>query len=430
MSKLEQQADWSLSQWLEYLEHQHHKEIDLSLERISRVANALCADRPGKIVITVAGTNGKGSTVRMLEEILRAEGYSVGTYTSPHFIHYNERVSVNGHALSDAEHCQAFAAVQAARGDTSLTYFEFGTLAAFWLLAQKALDFAILEIGLGGRLDAVNVIEPDISIVTAVGVDHVEFLGHDREQIGFEKAGIYRAGKPAICGDPNPPERLVAHAQQLGANLKMVDRDFRYIISDDLSSWQFNAGKWQLSGLPMPRLPLANAATVLAALAELAHVPSVTSIHAGLTKAQLPGRLQVIDEQTLTVLDVAHNPHAAAYLAQQLQQRWPGRPVRAVCGMLKDKDIVGTIASLANSISYWYCASIESARGLDAATLAAQVENVYAGDYSGQGGSPPIHSFTNVKSAYESARADAKPGEIVLCFGSFLTIQAIYQLGG
>lgn len=430
MSKLEQQADWSLSQWLEYLEHQHHKEIDLSLERISRVANALCADRPGKIVITVAGTNGKGSTVRMLEEILRAEGYSVGTYTSPHFIHYNERVSVNGHALSDAEHCQAFAAVQAARGDTSLTYFEFGTLAAFWLLAQKALDFAILEIGLGGRLDAVNVIEPDISIVTAVGVDHVEFLGHDREQIGFEKAGIYRAGKPAICGDPNPPERLVAHAQQLGANLKMVDRDFRYIISDDLSSWQFNAGKWQLSGLPMPRLPLANAATVLAALAELAHVPSVTSIHAGLTKAQLPGRLQVIDEQPLTVLDVAHNPHAAAYLAQQLQQRWPGRPVRAVCGMLKDKDIVGTIASLANSISYWYCASIESARGLDAATLAAQVENVYAGDYSGQGGSPPIHSFTNVKSAYESARADAKPGEIVLCFGSFLTIQAIYQLGG
>lgn len=438
MKTVDEQANWSLSQWLDYLEQQHHKEIDLGLERISLVANALCAARPGKTIITVAGTNGKGSTVRFLEEILRAEGHSVGTYTSPHFLHYTERVRLNGDVLSDEAHCQAFAAVQAARGDTSLTYFEFGTLAAFWLLAQHELDFAILEIGLGGRLDAVNVIEPDISIVTSVAIDHVDFLGNDREQIGFEKAGIYRPAKPAICGEPNPPLQLLAHAETLGAQLRRVNIDYTYQANfDDHPSWDFQAGEWQLKGLPLPNLPLANAATALAALAELPQRPSEDRVQTGLMDARLPGRLEVVSDEPLVILDVAHNPHAADYLAKQLQQRWPGRSIKAVCGMLKDKDVVGTISSLLPVVDAWYCASIPGARGLDADRLKASIEGAYAEHYqntpTGQevvDKAPMVATFASVKMAYESACTDAKPDEIVLCFGSFLTIQAIYQLEG
>ena len=438
MKTSEEQANWSLSQWLNYLEQQHHKEIDLGLERISLVANALCAARPGKTIITVAGTNGKGSTVKLLEEILRAEGYSVGTYTSPHFLHYAERVRLNGENLSDQAHCQAFAAVQAARGETSLTYFEFGTLAAFWLLAQQQPDFAILEIGLGGRLDAVNVVEPDISVVTSVAIDHVDFLGNDREQIGFEKAGIYRANKPAICGETDPPQTLIAHAKGIGAQLRKVNTDYSYQVNlDDPLSWNFQAHEWQPRGLPMPSLPLANAATALAALAELPRRPTERSIHAGLVGARLPGRLEVINEQPLVILDVAHNPHAAAYLAQQLQQRWPGRSVLAVCGMLNDKDVEGTVAKLMPVVNAWYCATTPGARGLVADSLAASIERVYAGlsreatmaPHSGDK-TYSVTRYASVKEAYERACADAKPHEIVLCFGSFLTIQAIYQLEG
>ena len=438
MKTIDKQADWSLGQWLDYLEQQHHKEIDLGLERISLVANALCAARPGNTVITVAGTNGKGSTVRFLEEILRAEGYSVGTYTSPHFLHYAERVRLNGKTLSEQAHCRAFAAVQAARAETSLTYFEFGTLAAFWLLAQHQPDFAILEIGLGGRLDAVNVIEPDISIVTSVAIDHVDFLGCDREQIGFEKAGVYRPNKPAICGEPDPPLRLLAHAHTIGSQLRKVNADYRYHVDlDSTRSWNFQTAQWQLRGLPLPSLPLANAATALAALAELPQLPSEASIRAGLTAARLPGRLEVVNERPVVILDVAHNPHAAAYLAQQLEARWPGRTVRAVCGMLKDKDVFGTVVKLVPVIDTWYCATTPGIRGLDAESLAMNIERAYAehsqepsmvgldGVKTGR-----VTNYASVKSAYESACGDAKLDEIVLCFGSFLTIQAIYQLEG
>lgn len=426
MNTVDDQANWSLNQWLGFLEQQHHKEIDMSLERISLVANALSADRPGKTVITVAGTNGKGSTVRFLEEILRADGLTVGSYTSPHFIHYNERVRVNGEVLDDAQHCRAFAAVQAARGEVSLTYFEFGTLAAFWLLAQHDLDVAVLEIGLGGRLDAVNVIEPDVSIVTSVGIDHIEFLGTDREQIGFEKAGIYRPNKAAICGDDNPPQRLIEHARNLNASLLRVGREYSYQSTLE-NGWDFSCGEWKLRQLPMPRLPLANAATALAALAQLPKVPSEASIREGLTRAQLPGRLEVISEQPLIILDVAHNPHAAQYLLTQLRQRWPERSVRAVCGMLKDKDIVGTVECLANDVAHWYCATTPGPRGLSGEALGTQIMSAAANVSSA---TPSVRHFANVKDAYESARTDASGDDIVLCFGSFLTIQAIYQLEG
>lgn len=429
MKTASQQHNWSLQDWLQYLEHQHHKEIDLGLERISKVANALSADRPAPTVITVAGTNGKGSTLRYLEQILLADGRRVGTYSSPHFIDYRERVRVNGLELDEAEHCAAFAAVEAARGEVSLTYFEFGTLAAFWLITRHQVEVAILEVGLGGRLDAVNLVEPDISVVTSVGIDHIEFLGDNRDQVGFEKAGIYRAGKPAICADPEPPQSLLVHAKNIGAQLILSGRDFNCNINAELqasaTSWNFEYAGWQQFQLPLPSLPLTNAATALTALAQLPHKPSRTSIEEGLKNATLPGRVEVFNSQPLVVLDVAHNPQAAAYLASQISQRWPQHKVRAVCAMLKDKDIEGTLACLMPVIDSWYLAPTPGPRGASAERIEAALEQ--------RAGEPQLKSaakkcFPSIKNAYQSALTDAEEGDLVLCFGSFLTIQAIYQL--
>lgn len=428
-------TNWSLDDWLSYLEQQHHKSIDMGLERISQVANALSADKPGKRVITVGGTNGKGSTVRFLEQILLAQGKQVATYTSPHFMHYRERVRINGQELDDAEHCAAFAAVEHARGDISLTYFEFGTLAAFWLIARHQVEFAILEVGLGGRLDAVNVVAPDISIVTSVGIDHIEFLGDNREQIGFEKAGIYRAGAPAICADPTPPASLIAHAHSIHAELIRVGREYDWLLHCDEEgnpvSWQFKRDEWILQQLPLPRLPVMNAAASLAALSTLDERPSLEAIKKGLRQASLPGRLEIFRQQPLIILDVAHNPHAAEYLSEQLRLRWPGYRVRAVCAMLKDKDIVGTLRCLAGTVDAWYCASTPGPRGYSGTSLQQNLyQLLHQQGSSCRAGTEHIHAYESVQNAYESALSDAETGDIVLCFGSFLTIQAIYELEG
>lgn len=413
---------WSLADWLRYLEQQHHTSIDLGLERIRQVADALFINKPAPQVVTVGGTNGKGSTVRFLEQILLADGCRTGTYTSPHFIHYNERVRVDGSELSDAEHCAAFAAVEAARGGVSLTYFEHGTLAALWLLKRAAVDVAILEVGLGGRLDAVNIVEPDVAAVTTVGIDHIDFLGDNREQIGFEKAGIYRQGKPAICADPEPPQRLLQQASAIGADLYCVGTDFTYSTAEQ--GWNFNSKDWSLCDLPKPTLPLVNAATALAVLCRLQQQPRREAVEQGLQRAQLPGRIEVREVRSnegrpvQVILDVAHNPHAASYLSQQLQERWPGRPVRAVCGMLKDKDIANTLGALSDRVAHWYLAALPGPRG--AAT--GQLEAVLDDDC--------VKAFASVQKAYENALADAEAGDIVLCFGSFLTIQAIYEVEG
>lgn len=412
--------DWSLHDWLSYLEQQHFKSIDLGLERICQVADALFIDKPAPHVITVGGTNGKGSTVRMLEQILLADGRRTGTYTSPHFLQYNERVRVSGEELSDAEHCAAFAAVEAARGDISLTYFEQGTLAALWLLKQAKVEVAILEVGLGGRLDAVNAIAPDIAVVTTVGIDHVDFLGDNREQIGFEKAGIYRSGKPAICADPEPPQRLLEHAQEIGAQLRLPGKDFDYETTEH--GWNFSSENWSLSNLPVPRLPLVNAATALAALTWLPQRPSHLSVVQGLQRARLPGRLEVRDSKAnplvQVILDVAHNPQAAEYLSQQLRTRWPQRRVHAVCGMLSDKDIDATLSVLKEQVASWYLAALPEPRGATAERLAVALNGAR------------ITTFASVQKAYKNALADAEAGDIVLCFGSFLTIQAIYEVEG
>ncbi|OFZ72732.1 MAG: bifunctional folylpolyglutamate synthase/dihydrofolate synthase, partial [Betaproteobacteria bacterium RBG_16_64_9] len=311
----------TLSEWLDYIERTHPAGIELGLERVARVRDALGLSFAGPI-ITVGGTNGKGSTCAMLDAILRAEGYRVGLYTSPHLLHFNERVRLSGVPVSDGELVLAFEAVEQARGDTPLTYFEFGTLAAWHIFATAPLDALVLEVGLGGRLDAVNAFEPDCAIVTRVSIDHVDYLGSSRESIGAEKAGIFRAGKPAICADPCPPGTLVAHAQAIGADLQQIGRDFSYV--GGLTQWRFNGRSGSRAGLAPPALrgatQLANAAACLAALDAMSkRLPvSMQAVRLGLATVELPGRFQVLPGRPSVVLDVAHNPDAAATLAANL----------------------------------------------------------------------------------------------------------------
>lgn len=409
---------WSLDDWLRYLEQQHPTAIDLGLERIRQVADALCVGRPAPAVITVGGTNGKGSTVRYMETILVEDGQRVATYTSPHFLRYTERVRVQGEELPESAHCEAFAAVEAARGDISLTYFEAGTLAALWLIARADVEVALLEVGLGGRLDAVNLVDADIAVVTSVAIDHCDYLGSDRESIGYEKAGILRSRKPAICADPEPPQRLLAHARSIGAALHLAGEDYQQTLSADSQCWSFQGNGWQLNGLPMTQLPWVNAATALAALSFLPRRPSLQAVKAGLADARLIGRLQILHQSPLVVVDVAHNPHAARYLAEQIEVRWPGRRVRAVCAMLADKDIEGTLSILRSSVSDWYFAPTSGPRGAPAERLQQALKDVSTA------------CFSSIEQAYKHALKDAEEGDLVLCFGSFVTIQAIYELEG
>lgn len=415
--QVSEQEQWNLAAWLEYLESIHHRPIDMGLERVRQVAEKLAILRPQATVITVGGTNGKGSTVRYLEQILLAAGYSVACYTSPHIQHYNERVRVNGAVLTDAEHAQAMLAIERARGDISLTYFEFGTLAAIWLCQQLQPQVILLEVGLGGRLDAVNIIDPDVAIVTSVGIDHVEFLGDNREDIGFEKAGIFRPQRPAICGDSQPPQRLLRHAEHIGAQLYCVGGDYQ--ASKGVETFEFRGPRQTWQNLPMPQLPFANALTALAALQLSGLTVPLTAVRAGLASAQLPGRMQVLQQQPLVVADVAHNPHAAAYLATELGQRYPGKRIVAICGMLRDKDCAGSLAALAPIVQQWYLASLPEPRGASAAVLAAAL-----------GSSANALQFNTVSAAFTQAAADVNADDVIVCFGSFVTVAAVQACMG
>ena len=409
------QAQWSLQQWLEYLENIHHRPIDMGLSRVQTVAEKLQLLTPAATVLTVAGTNGKGSTVRYLEQILLAAGYSVACYTSPHIHRYEERVRYNGAELNAAQHAQAFQAIEQARGEISLTYFEFGTLAAIWLCQQLQPQVIVLEVGLGGRLDAVNVIEPDVAIVTSVGIDHIEFLGDNREDIGFEKAGIFRTAKPAICGEPEPPQRLLQHAKSIGAQLSCVNQDF----SAERRALEFDfmgpINTWK--NLPIPSLPFVNAITALAAL-QLSGL-AITREHVieGLQVATLTGRMQQVASAPTVILDVAHNPQAASYLAHELAIRFPQQPIYAVCGMLRDKDHQATLAALQSLVKHWYLASLPGERGANAEQLA---------------GALPAASectlFTTPAEAFTQATADASKDSVIVCFGSFLTVAAVQDV--
>ncbi|MDH4133344.1 MAG: bifunctional tetrahydrofolate synthase/dihydrofolate synthase, partial [Gammaproteobacteria bacterium] len=402
------------------METLHPREIELGLSRVVTVRDHLGLAEPPFAIVTVTGTNGKGSTVAMLAQTLRAAGYRVGSYTSPHLFDYNERVHIAGRAASDAELCAAFERVEAARHDTPLTYFEFGTLAALDLFREHDLEIVVLEVGLGGRLDAVNAWDAEVSIVTSVGIDHTDWLGPDRESIGFEKAGIYRSGRCAICGDSDPPQSLVRHAREIGARLLQFGRDFT--VEREAGGWTWRHRDSVRPGLPVPAMrgdyQFQNAACVLMALACIAdRFPVKTAdIRAGLLTT-LPGRFQTLPGSPVRVFDVAHNPQAAGALAETLRvQPVPGRTI-AVCGMLRDKSIAEVVGVLAPLVSSWHVAGLTGSRGTSGQDMCDALK---AG---GVTSSVAVHS--DVLAAYAAALKEAAAADRIVVFGSFHTVGAI-----
>jgi dihydrofolate synthase/folylpolyglutamate synthase len=417
----------NLADWLSTLESRHPKAIDMGLERVAQVRDALGLrfDCP---VITVGGTNGKGSTCAMMEAILLQAGYKVGLYTSPHLVSFNERARVAGEIVTDDELVAQFAAVEAARGDVSLTYFEFTTLAILRLFAQAGLDAVILEVGLGGRLDAVNVIDADVAVVTSVDIDHTEYLGVTREQIGFEKAGIFRAGRPAICSDPVPPKSLIDHAEKIGADLWLLGRDFNY--SGDKQQWNYGGRNIRRNALGYPGLrganQLLNACAALAALEAVRdRLPlGAQEIRSGLAMVELPGRFQVLPGRPTVILDVAHNPHAAAALAQNLGNMGFHPYTYAVFGAMADKDIDGIIAHMKPHVDHWCVTDLPLARAASAADIAAKLSEAGV-DGSAADAEHSITAFASPAEAYANARGRAGENDRIAVFGSFLTVAGV-----
>lgn len=411
----------TLSDWLAYIEQQHPSAIAMGLERVREVAARLQIEAPAAHVIVVGGTNGKGSTVAFIEAIGRTAGWKVGTYTSPHLLRYNERVRIDGVEASDAQLVAAFVAVEAARGDTALTYFEFGTLAALWLLQQSALELAVLEIGLGGRLDAVNIIDADVAVITTVDIDHTDWLGEDREAIGAEKAGIIRGWKPLVLGEIDPPSSVLRRAYQLGANAIRAGSDY-FHEPIDAQHWRWRDVAQTLE-LPMPALQapvqLANAAAAIAALQALPVEVPATAWAQGVAAAQLPGRLQrVARDGVELMLDVGHNPQAARALAQALGTATPAGTTVALYAALADKDVQGVVEALAGCVDQWALAGLEGARGQSAEALRARLQGTAAAQAACHG---------DVADALRAVLAGAQPGDRVLVFGSFHTVADALQ---
>ena len=411
----------SLHDWLVQIESLHPKTIELGLDRVRLVADRMGLRAAG-IVITVGGTNGKGSTCALLEAILRSAGYRVALYTSPHLVDFNERARLDGESASDDALMQHFERVEQARQHTPLTYFEFTTLAILSLFSEWAPDVSILEVGLGGRLDAVNVIDPDCSIVTCIDIDHVDFLGGTREKIGWEKAHIYRTGRPAICSDPVPPASLVDYAREIDADLWLFGRDFNY--SGDRQQWSYGGRKMRRSGYAYPALrganQLLNAAGALAALESLRDRLPVQqqAIRHGFASVELPGRFQVLPGRPSIVLDVAHNPHAVAHLADNLDNMGFFPQTWAVFGAMSDKDIAAMIRALGDRIDHWLMTDLSGPRAAPAHELVQQLDQ--AGIAPGP--SHLIETFPQPREALASALERADPNDRIVVFGSFLTV--------
>jgi dihydrofolate synthase/folylpolyglutamate synthase len=407
----------SLEDWLAWMTPERPSDMSGGLDRVRGVWQRMGV-KNAPVTITVGGTNGKGSTCAFLERILLEAGYRTGLFTSPHLIRYNERVRIAGEDAPDDLIVDAFERVDAAREGTTLTYFEFGTLGAFSAFAESNVDVALLEVGLGGRLDAVNVVDTDCAVVASVDLDHQALLGNDRDSIGFEKAGIFRPGRPAIFGDVDPPGRLVQHAQSIGADLQLLGRDFRYEAHE--GQWDFVGRRGSKRALPMPALrgrwQLRNASSALAALDELAErLPvSLGEVKRGLATVRLPGRLQVLPGRPQVVLDVGHNPHAARALAESLGDMGYFENTFAVFAMLGDKDIGGVIDAMRGRVDRWYVAQSRSERAAPVAGVSKLLAE--------RGLESATRAFPTVAEAFETARRDAGPNDRIVAFGSFTTV--------
>jgi dihydrofolate synthase/folylpolyglutamate synthase len=411
----------SLADWLAYIERQHPQPIALGLERVAEVFSNLEIRIPCPI-LTVGGTNGKGSTCAVLEAVLQSAGYRTGLYTSPHLLRYNERVRIAGRESDDGPLCEAFAAVERARGAVPLTYFEFGTLAAFLLFSRANPEALVLEVGLGGRLDAVNVLDPDCAVLTSVGVDHVEFLGESREAIGREKAGIFRAGRPAVVADPLPPASVLAEIQRVGALPFLLGREFGY--EKQGTQWSYWGPAGRRSGLAHPALrgnvQLRNASAAIAALDTLRdRLPiAMKDVRRALAEVAVPGRFQVLPGRPQVVLDVAHNPEAATVLAANLGDSGYAPETIAVFGMLKDKDIAGVVRAVAPRITRWHLASLPGPRG----AAAAELMNVLRQEKI----TSPAFEHASVADALAAAKRESAENDKIVVFGSFLTVAGAY----
>lgn len=416
----------TLDAWLDWQMQLNPREMELGLERVGAVWARMRPARFAPRVITVGGTNGKGSTVALFEAILRAAGYRVGCYTSPHLLRYNERIRVDGVAVTDARLCAAFETVDQARGDVPLTYFEFGTLAALWLFMAESLDVAVLEVGLGGRLDAVNILDPDLAVITAIGIDHTDWLGSTRHEIALEKAGILRPGRPAVLGDRDPPAELLEYARVRGVPLQCSGRDFDFIARGRTWDWTFGDAEW--AGLPWPALPgrlqLENAAAVLAGLHlirnQLPH--SRDAIETGLRQVRLPGRFQVLPGAPEIILDVAHNPHAVARLAENLKDRPAVGRTLGVCGMLANKDAQAAGALMKDRVDHWFVGPLEGSRGRSAESLR---DDLAAGGVAAES----IGRYADIAQALHAALKHAESNDRILVFGSFYTVEAALKSG-
>ena len=410
----------TLQDWLDWQVRLHFTAIELGLDRCQGVADRMGLLNPDFAIVSIAGTNGKGSSAVMLDQILRRAGYRTGRYTSPHLLRYNERICVNGAEVPDDALCESFRRIDEARGATSLTFFEFGTLAAMDIFRDAGIDVAVLEVGLGGRLDAVNVFDADVALLTTVDLDHENWLGHDRESIGREKAGIFRSGYPAICADPSPPASVMQSAARVGARLSCINRDFHCEDAGETWNWRFNGSGFE--GLPKPFVPHArymqNASGVLAVLARLARRFPVeeAAVRAGLAEFRLPGRLQMVPGEVSYVLDVAHNPQAASVLAANLRGLSCAGESHMVVGMLRDKNHRAVLEALCGAGQRWYFASLDGDRGAPASMLAeafADIDNP---------GTMTVHE--TVADALSAAAGAAAPGDRVVVAGSFVTVGA------
>lgn len=416
-TSLEQQT-WNLETWLKYLESIHPSNIELGLDRVSQVFKNLNLGFSNKTVITVAGTNGKGTTCAFIEQALLSKNQSVAVFSSPHLIDYRERVRIQNKMLPEASHCLSFMQVEIARKDIALTYFEFGTLAALYLMAQSKADYILLEVGLGGRLDAVNIIDPDLAVITSVGLDHQDWLGDTREKIAIEKAGIFRNNIEVVIGEPDPPKTLLDEVKRFQVKAYWQSIDFKFFVDNKGFNWDDNVKHHQCISKPM--IPAQNVSTGLKVLALLGQTFNDEQLTKVILKTKVMGRKHIIQSKPTVLLDVAHNPQATGLLANEIKELGTGcNRVIAVVAMLADKDIKASLEPMVDIVSSWYCADLDVPRGASANVIASHLTS-----------NKKVVNFDSVIEAYKSALDNAQQEDLVVVFGSFFTVAEILNLKG